>query len=70
MRRNLTDVERLAILETQMLTIAERLEGMDSKLDDLGALKHKGVGAFWAASALLGTGIVGLLAAAIEWLRG
>ena len=36
-------------------------QGMDQKLDSLLALKHKGAGAFWAASVIFGTSIIGLL---------
>lgn len=65
------EIERLARLEV----IVERIEkeqleaslerrSQTAKLDELLALRHKGVGAFWLASALLGTGIVGFF----QWL--
>lgn len=65
------EIERLARLEV----IVERMEkeqleaslerrSQTAKLDELLALRHKGVGAFWLASALLGTGIVGFF----QWL--
>ena len=36
-------------------------KSMDQKLDSLLALKHKGAGAFWAASIIFGTSIIGLV---------
>lgn len=62
------EAERLAVLETEMRQTKKQLESMDSKLDDLLALRHKGVGAFWLASALTGTGIIGALSLLWDWL--
>jgi hypothetical protein len=45
------------------------LTEINEKLDELIALRNKGIGAFWLASALAGTGIVGALAALWEWIR-
>ena len=45
-------------------------EIMDKKLDSLLTLKSKGAGAFWLASAILGTGIIGFLSHIGDWLRG
>ena len=39
-------------------------QSMDQKLDSLLALKHKGAGAFWAASVIFGTSIIGL----VSWI--
>lgn len=65
-----SEIERLAILETKVSAIEANLGGMDGKLDDLLALRQKGIGAFWLASALAGTGIIGGLSLLWEWLRG
>lgn len=65
------EIARLARLEV----IVERIEkeqiesslerrAQTGKLDELLALRHKGVGAFWLASTLLGVGIVGFF----QWL--
>lgn len=62
------EAERLAVLETQMAAQARQLETVLVKLDELGALKNKGFGAFWAAAAIFGTGIVGTMAALFQWL--
>jgi hypothetical protein len=65
-----TDSERIAILETQYKQIEEDNREIKGKLDDLLTLRNKGVGAFWLASALLGTGIVGALLQLIDWMKG
>lgn len=62
------EAERLAILETKMDASERHLQSMDAKLDDLLALRHKGVGAFWLASALTGTGIIGGLSMLWSWI--
>lgn len=51
-----TQVERLAKLEERVSVLEDKIDKMDGKLDDLLALKYKGVGAFWLASLLVGTG--------------
>ena len=57
----LTDKERIAKLETNYADIHGTVTNMDAKLDDLLALRNKGLGAFWVASFLTGTGIIGLI---------
>lgn len=64
-----TQVERLAALETQQSLMAVQMNQIDTKLDDLLALRHKGVGAFWLASSLLGTGMIGTIAAITGYLH-
>ena len=63
-----SEFERLAILETQMAANNRQLDAMDGKLDELLALRHKGIGAFWLASALTGTGIIGALSLLWNWI--
>lgn len=68
MDRNLNGylmAERVARLETEVKQILsnqtesrEAVSNVNDKLDELLALKNKGMGAFWLASALAGTGIV------------
>lgn len=60
--------ERVVRLEVEVTQLTKMLEEhqtttkeMNDKLDSLLTLRHKGVGAFWLASALMGTGIVGFL---------
>lgn len=72
--------ERLAIVELKieqysMQCVNDRAETkkeisvLDSKLDELLGLKNKGVGAFWLASTLLGTSVVGAITAFISWVK-
>ena len=63
-----TQLERLAVLEAKVDAMERTIEGMDAKLDELLALRNRGVGAFWLASALTGTGIIGALSLAWKWL--
>lgn len=72
-----SDIERLTRLEYDLRAVAVRVEtleknlsNIDSKLDQLLALRNKGVGAFWLMSALLGTGIIGAMFTFLTWLRG
>ena len=72
-----TELERLARLEVLVegLTRDQEQAARDrhetnKKLDELLALRHKGVGAFWLASSLVGTSIVGTVIMLIDWLRG
>lgn len=65
-----TDGERIASLETMVSIMRQDQVETNQKLDELLALRYKGVGAFWLASALLGTGIVGSLLTFLTWLKG
>lgn len=73
--------ERAAVLETEVKQLKAELETKTkelkadqtkimSKLDELLELRHKGVGVFWLASSLLGTGIIGAVMTFIHWIRG
>ena len=57
---------RIATLEAEIKVLKE----MNDKLDDLLALKHKGVGAFWLASALIGVSVTALFEMVKGWLIG
>lgn len=76
-----SEVERITALEVQLANLQatmtlhmadteKRHENMDGKLDDLLGLRNKGVGAFWLASALAGTGIIGAILSFFEWWKG
>lgn len=65
-----SEVERITALEVQMAHLTEIVEKQNAKLDDLLGLRNKGVGAFWLASALAGTGIIGVVFSFVEWLKG
>lgn len=68
--RDLSVVERLVVLETKFETMENSLKKIEVQLEDLLTLREKGMGAFWVASSLLGTGIVGVVIMFINWVRG
>ena len=68
---------RLITVELEHKQLFEKIEEtqrqtkeMNEKLDSLLALRNKGIGAFWLASILTGTGILGTFAAIIQYVRG
>lgn len=65
-----TQVERLARVEERVKVLEGKTDEMNEKLDQLLALRNKGVGAFWVASSLIGTGIVGVFYQLISWFKG
>lgn len=69
MERDVIQAERIAVLELEVDLLKEKLRTMDSKLDELLVLRHKGMGAFWLASALFGTGIIGAVVAMYNYVR-
>jgi len=52
--------ERIARMEERVKELDERMARIEDKLDSLLTLKNKGAGAFWLASILFGTGVVGI----------
>jgi len=46
------------------------IEAQNEKLDSLLELKAKGMGAIWLASAVLGSGILGVIYMITSWMRG
>jgi hypothetical protein len=56
----ITQVERLARVEEQVNELRIKVDSLEAKIDELLSLRYKGAGAFWLASLLLGTGIVGM----------
>lgn len=65
-----TEAERLALLEYKDELREAKLEEIDNKLDELLALRQKGMGAFWLASSLLGTGIIGAIFMVVQYFKG
>lgn len=51
-----------------MSAMGDDVAEIRADLKDLLALRHKGVGAFWLASALTGTGIIGGVSLIWDWL--
>ena len=75
-----SDGERLARLETEVAHIlknqkeyeedyAKSWAAVNGKLDEILALRNKGIGAFWVASSLIGTGIVSFVWQLFDWLK-
>lgn len=60
-QHNITQAERISALEVRVSEIQKQQQEINNKLDELLGLRNKGVGAFWLASALLGTVIVSFL---------
>lgn len=68
--REIEWAQRISVLETKMEALAETSERVEEKLNELLQLRSKGVGAFWVASTLLGSGIMGSLLVFIDWFKG
>ena len=64
------DGERIAVVEHKVEELSQRVKGMDDKLDQLLELKAKGMGAFWFASLIVGTGVAGMFTTFIAWFKG
>lgn len=69
-----TEVERIAALEVQFTNLVKAQEAhtqeqhsMNKKLDDLLALRNKGVGAFWLATSLAGAGAISICIQILHW---
>lgn len=53
--------ERVAILETRLEQVEDKLNDIMGKLDELLELKHKSAGALGLISLIVGSGIIGLI---------
>lgn len=69
-------LERLTKLEVEMEQVLKSQEEfkasikeINDKLDTLVTLKYKGMGVFWLASILMGTGIFGFFSQIWEYFR-
>lgn len=62
--------ERIARVEEQVIELKTKVDRLEGKIDELLALKYKGAGAFWLASALIGTGIVGFVTQVFHFFGG
>jgi len=67
---NRPEGERIMALEVRVGNLEDKVDAMNGKLDDLLALKNKGAGAFWLASALMGTGIVSFVLTLFNYFSG
>lgn len=61
---------RLAVLEHRINAIDNEIKTVNTKLDELLQLRSKGMGAFWLASLLVGTGIFGFFVTMMNWMKG
>lgn len=66
---NITQAERITALEVRVTDLLKTQQETNDKLDELLTMRNKGIGAFWLASTLLGTGIVGFIVQFIDWWR-
>lgn len=64
-----TQVERIAQLEVLIQHVRTEQAETTAKIDELLAMRNKGLGAFWLASTLLGTGMVGVIVELISWIK-
>lgn len=65
----LTELERIAKIETDVKHLAEQNKMIIEKLEALLAFKHKGLGALSLVTAILGTSILGAVYTVIEWIK-
>jgi len=66
---NAAQGERIAALEVRVAEVQQQQKVINDKLDELLAMRNKGLGAFWLASTLLGTGIVGFIVQFVSWWK-
>jgi len=66
---NIAQGERIMALEVRVAEVQRQQAVINDKLDELLDMRNKGIGAFWLASTLLGTGIVGFIVQFISWLK-
>jgi hypothetical protein len=61
MSQDLTDKERVAVLESELLQVKTDLKDIKDKLDELLDLKAKGLGAIGLMSLIIGSGFLGII---------
>lgn len=65
-----TQSERLARVEERLDRLEDEVKGMREDIKELLALKNRGMGAFWFASLIAGSGLLSLAWAVISWFKG
>lgn len=60
---------RLALLEANVTSLVTIMEERDKKLDELLALKHRGMGAIWLASLIFGSSLLAAVGTLISWIK-
>jgi hypothetical protein len=75
--KTMTQAERITTLEAEVSFLRQELREMkddtkatNAKLDVLLALRNKGAGAFWLASVIFGTSLVGFATIVLSWIKG
>lgn len=61
--------ERIASLETKVADLRDDQQKIIEKLDELLALKNRGLGAFWFVSAIFGTSLLGAMTLVLQWIK-
>lgn len=69
MTPSIAQAERIRALEVQVADLTTSINSMEGKLDDLLALKNKGAGVFWLFSAIIGSGIIGLIFQVVGYFK-
>lgn len=69
-RMNILQGERLVRVEEQVNELRDKVDSLEKKIDELLILRYKGAGAFWLASALIGTGIIGAVTQLLHFITG
>lgn len=59
--------ERIARMEERVDELSQRMERVESKLDQLLELKNKGAGAFWLVSLVVSSGVITAILEGIRW---
>lgn len=62
--------DAMAAMRAEHTALRDVINSQNEKLDSLLELKAKGMGAIWLASAVLGSGILGVLYMITSWMRG
>lgn len=66
----MTQAERITALEVKVEASLACQREINTKLDDLLYFKNRGLGAFWLATAIVSSGIIGFIATLINWIKG
>lgn len=59
-----------AVLKAQIETLETKVDTLTKTINELVAIKNKGMGAFWLASIILATAFTTVISAVGSWLRG
>lgn len=66
----MTQAERITALEVKVAENNEAIGKLTDKIEDLLALRNKGMGVFWLFSTIFGSGIIGLVITIVQWIKG